>query len=1165
MSSAEKYVVDDVKEVGEGQTEGGASTPAAPADAAEGEPAASSSPAKDTSSNEEGAGSAASQMHIQVSPAKDSAAAPQAATPTAAAASAAAGTLSSPSPAPGAASPRSRKLTANNDSRHAPTSVASLQSQITPACHIVQNEDGNSNCFVHVIDGTGQFSCTPVDLTYLVLHAQQKRDSSYSVVGIMGCQSGGKSTLLNLLFGTKFQEMDSSHGRSQTTKGVWMDSGAQKRDLVIMDLEGTDSGERGEDRTTFERQTSLYALAVAEVLLINMWEHDIGRYTASNYGILKTVFEVNLQLFDSTNRTVLMFIIRDHIEEETPEEQLRTKLYKEVDKIWAEIRKPEKFRNTTVAELFELKFCALPHMKLQKQQFKQRVDKLREQFVNPQDEGYLFQGDHHGRKSVPADGFGLYMEQCWQTIRSNKELNLPTQKEMLATFRCDEIIHTLYVDTFVPGLAELKEAAATELVADAFADTCDPLLAAILADYSDETKHYHAGIVAAKKGELLRKMAREIEEIFATQARKFVSKQALDVCKAEMKKQLANVPAVPVAAPAGAGGKRGSLSAGSSLAAVSSSHDAPHPHFAAATAAATEAAMQFANTELAKFELPILQKAEKEGEQQAEAEAAAAAPAPASTSTAGPGAAAGSDPLLSWSALRAKVSEEVRSAVDSYVALERANQLKKLNFHLDKVFKAQLSAPLTALLKKAAPKSMWSDIGKLYRKVCQNVVQQYVLDTLCVSYACTAEERAALSSQSEQQLSQLVRLIVDQHTGMISLHMRSKFDSLFRYDGEGRIRHWRARDNIRAVFKHARDETLQLLDLFAIFRLDEYKEADSPANIRDQAAREEEEAAKNKKTSGGPPGLARRASTLRGNNTIATNSSSSLDASSGESKDAEIASGAASDSDIEEDDSSDDPSIGRSTVDYAAVDAANIILDAQARLEKETSFRFDIEGALREAELQQQANEEKTKVPWWMIALVCFLGMDEILAVLRNPFLLVFLILVGGGAYMAHQVGALWPMITVAKATATQFLQQAQGTLMQPQESGATPSSTAGKNRRLSRMGSSRSHIRNPSLDEFTETPATPRSRRGSATSGLSRRRVAGSVEEEQDGQELEMTELASSSPPIDVDEVKLLERRASGINNAAAAQATLSRRPSAIGATAAAVPKKRGSVMHAQ
>jgi len=62
-------------------------------------------------------------------------------------------------------------------------------------------------------------------------------------------------------------------------------------------------------------------LATAEILIVNMWETDIGnwhllllffvrrllicrfgaagRYTASNYGILKTVFEVNLELFKS--------------------------------------------------------------------------------------------------------------------------------------------------------------------------------------------------------------------------------------------------------------------------------------------------------------------------------------------------------------------------------------------------------------------------------------------------------------------------------------------------------------------------------------------------------------------------------------------------------------------------------------------------------------------------------------------------------------------------------------------------------------------------------------------------------------------------------------------------------------------------------------------------
>lgn len=47
-----------------------------------------------------------------------------------------------------------------------------------------------------------------------------------------------------------------------------------------------------------------------------------GRYTASNIGILKTVFEVNLQLsaksHEAHSKTILMFVVRDHIEQQTP-------------------------------------------------------------------------------------------------------------------------------------------------------------------------------------------------------------------------------------------------------------------------------------------------------------------------------------------------------------------------------------------------------------------------------------------------------------------------------------------------------------------------------------------------------------------------------------------------------------------------------------------------------------------------------------------------------------------------------------------------------------------------------------------------------------------------------------------------------------------------------
>ena len=69
----------------------------------------------------------------------------------------------------------------------------------------------------------------------------------YNIVSIIGGQSSGKSTLLNGLFGTKFETLDSSVIRQQTTKGIYV-SRMPNKPLLVMDVEGSDSKERWEDR-----------------------------------------------------------------------------------------------------------------------------------------------------------------------------------------------------------------------------------------------------------------------------------------------------------------------------------------------------------------------------------------------------------------------------------------------------------------------------------------------------------------------------------------------------------------------------------------------------------------------------------------------------------------------------------------------------------------------------------------------------------------------------------------------------------------------------------------------------------------------------------------------------------------------------------------------------
>ncbi|PKI43967.1 hypothetical protein CRG98_035643 [Punica granatum] len=257
---------------------------------------------------------------------------------------------------------------------------------------------------------------------------------SYAVVSIMGPQSSGKSTLLNHLFRTNFREMDAYRGRSQTTKGVWLAIAAGIEPLtLVMDLEGTDGRERGEDDTAFEKQSALFALAVSDIVLINMWCHDIGREQAANKPLLKTVFQVMMRLF-SPRKTTLIFVIRDKTR--TPLEALEPVLREDIQKIWDNVPKPPAHKETPLSEFFNVEVVALSSYEEKEEQFKEQVASLRERFFHSIAPGGLA-GDRRG--VVPASGFSFSAQQIWKVIKENKDLDLPAHKVMVATVRCEEI------------------------------------------------------------------------------------------------------------------------------------------------------------------------------------------------------------------------------------------------------------------------------------------------------------------------------------------------------------------------------------------------------------------------------------------------------------------------------------------------------------------------------------------------------------------------------------------------------------------------------------------------------------------------------------------------------------------------------------------------------
>ncbi|XP_044413210.1 protein ROOT HAIR DEFECTIVE 3 homolog 2 isoform X4 [Triticum aestivum] len=230
--------------------------------------------------------------------------------------------------------------------------------------------DGSERHTAQVVGADGEMDGSALE-RFAAAAGLVQRGLSYAVVSIFGPQGSGKSTLLNHLFGTSFTEMDALKGRNQTTKGIWVAEAVGIEPFtLVMDLEGTDGRERGEDDTAFEKQSALFALAVSDIVMINLWCHDIGREQAANRPLLKTIFEVLMRLF-SPRKTTLLVVIRDKTK--TPVEYLAQALKEDIHEIWDSVPKPEVFKKAALSEFFNVEVTALSSYEENEELFKEQI------------------------------------------------------------------------------------------------------------------------------------------------------------------------------------------------------------------------------------------------------------------------------------------------------------------------------------------------------------------------------------------------------------------------------------------------------------------------------------------------------------------------------------------------------------------------------------------------------------------------------------------------------------------------------------------------------------------------------------------------------------------------------------------------------------------------
>lgn len=194
--------------------------------------------------------------------------------------------------------------------------------------------------------------------------------------------------------------------------------------------------------------------------------------------------------------------------------------------------KPAGLEDSRIEDYFDFAFVALPHKILQPENYVSAVQKLGRKFresykdgksstlkLDDEDSG-IFLPEYHRR--IPADGFAHYASGIWDQIESNKDLDLPTQQELLAQFRCDEIAREVLVafdEKIVPLEGQQSEAskAGKPRVIPNLGSALKSARQQTLKDFETEASRYHKGVYGRKREELLEKVDGRLQALFIGQ------------------------------------------------------------------------------------------------------------------------------------------------------------------------------------------------------------------------------------------------------------------------------------------------------------------------------------------------------------------------------------------------------------------------------------------------------------------------------------------------------------------------------------------------------------------------------------------------------------------------------------------------------------------------
>lgn len=493
----------------------------------------------------------------------------------------------------------------------------------------------------------------------------------------------------------------------------------------------------------------------------------------------------------TTSRTIpkslLFFVIRDHLGH-TPLKNLQNTLLADLSRLWSSISKPAGLEKSRIEDYFDFAFVALPHKILQPEKFEAEVAKLgqrfREGYTDPRKvasglvedtEMPVFQPQYHRR--IPADGFAHYAESVWEQIVSNKDLDLPTQQELLAQFRCDEISREVLL-AFDEKITPLEEKQADDaragkasLIAD-LGSSMNGARVKILKDFETEGSRYHKGVYNRKKAELESKIDARLKVLFQKQLNAAHKSGIEDFSNA-------------VSAAVKLGQKKGA--AGYDFAAIV--EDEKKKAVAKFEEEAQATVVQNAGWSTFTQELSLFKKELNAVSAKLRKE--------------------------EMRRLATRVERWVRGRLDESVGLE----FNKLGSGRGGAGAPEHGSNSHQPGSSDKEKDLWDRIWSIFTSTVEEAEKRFT--ERATSFSASPEEVEIGLWRLRRKSWGALRAKIDEEVmeGNLLLKLRENFEDKFRYDDAGVPRIWRPTDDIEGTYTRARESTIGLIPLLSRFRL----------------------------------------------------------------------------------------------------------------------------------------------------------------------------------------------------------------------------------------------------------------------------------------------------------------------------------------------------------